>query len=435
MATYIDFTSYEGLFKHQYEETLVRTVPTFADCQAELPFKEGKRIGDEYRIPLALQLEAGITWADQADGAFALESPIAGVVRQAVIKGSCHLLRSAVAYVAAYAGEDPSQSFENTTGSTVKNAWEGMRRFLEIDILHGQDDEGIGIVGVVAGGARDPGPGTVAANSVQISLASWAPGNWVEGANIQFYTANHVTLRGTSDITKVDLDNREITVTALPAGTAAADVVHYKTQFSGAGGAHKTMVGLVKAIGATSGTIFGLDVGTFNKWRGNRFDCQSGPLTFPKIGRAMAKVLAKGGQGNRFILWCSPEAWTDLNSDIDALRTDDTSGYSPGKVELGHESIIYHSVCGPIEVKAHACIKSAQAVLIAKGSWRRIGSTDITFDRSKMTGLTKTGPGNFLLELANNAGFEFRSFSHQAIISERPCYSVFFHSIVNNTVL
>lgn len=431
----VDFTTYEGMFRHTYEDTLVSTVPTFADVQAEMPFKEGKRIGDEYRIPLALQLEAGITWASQADGAFALESPIAGITKQAVLTGSCHLLRSAVAYVAAYAGEDQQQSFENVTGSTVKNAWEGMRRFLEIDCIYGQDDEGIGVVGVVAGGARDPGPGTVAANSVQISLATWGPGLWVEGANIQFFSSTHAALRGTSDITKVDLDNREITVTALPGGTIAGDVVHYKTQFSGAGGSHKTMAGMKKIISATSGTVFSIDVGTFNKWRGNVFDCLSGPLTFPRIGRAMAKVLAKGGQGNKFILWASPEAWTDLNSDIDALRTDDTSGYTPGKVELGHEMITYHSVCGPIEIRAHACVKSSEAFLIPKGAWRRIGSTDITFDRTKMTGLTKTGPGNFLLELSSNAGFEFRAFDHQAIITERPCFCVFFKNIVNNTVL
>lgn len=436
MAQYIDFTTYEGLFLHKYEEKLVRTIPAFADCQRAIPFVDRHRIGDEYRIPLALQLEAGITWAKQSDGAFSLEAPIAGIVKQASVQGSQMCIRSAVAYVAAFAGESPDQAFESTTGSTVKNAWEAMRRFLEIDILYGQDDEGLGVIGAIAGAAMDPGPGNVPANSIQITEASWGSGLWVEGATCQVYSSNHATHRNSANpvITAIDLDNRVITFDTIPAAAVATDVVHYKTQFTGAGGTHNTMAGLKKILSTTSGNLFGINVGTYNKWRGNTFGCSSGPLTFPRIGRAMAKVLAKGGQGNQFILWVSDNGWTDLNSDIDALRIDDTSGYRPGKIELGHEEILYHTVCGPVMIKAHACVKRGEAFLIPEKGFERIGSTDITFDRAKMTGLTKSGPGNFLLELASNAGFEFRGFSHQAIISERPGYCVYFNSIVNNSV-
>jgi hypothetical protein len=435
MAQYIDFTTFEGSFKTIFEDGLVRVVPAFTDCQQTIKFNDKRRQGEEIRVSLALQLEAGMTWAQQDGSAFDLELPIAGVTKFAKVKGSCGCLRSAVAYVAAFAGEDPAQAVENTTGSTVKNAYEAMRKFLEADILYGQDDEGIGVVLDIEGQPQDPS-GTIATDSVQITLASWAPGLWVEGAKVEFYSPDHTDLRNDTfaTIESVDLDTRVVTFDDLPAAVAAGDVIHYKTQFSEEGGDHNTMAGLKKILSTTSGTLFNIDVGVYNKWRGNVYDVNNGPLTFPKLGRAMARIAAKGGQGNRFIAWLPLDSWVDINSDIDALRTDDTSGYKPGMVEVGHERITYHSVAGPVELRAHAMVKASEAFVIPEKGFERLGSTDITFDRSKMTGLTKSGPGNFLLELSNNAGFEFRGFHHQAIFTERPGFCVFFKNILQNTV-
>lgn len=406
--------------------------PHLRGRQKEIKFNGRKRQGDEYRIPLALQLEAGITWALQADGAFALELPIAGVVKQAVVQGSCHVLRSAVGYVAAFSGEEQDQAFESTTGSTVKNAYEGMRRFLEADILYGQDDEGIGVVEKKAGeAATAPATGNVPANTIQITPKSWASGLWVEGAKCEVFAPDHTAIRNAAApaIVSVDIDNRFVTFDTIPAATVDGDVVHYKTQHTadGGGGAWKTMAGLKKII-TNTGTLFGINAGTYNKWKGNVLSASNGPLTFPLIGRVAGRIVAKGGQGNKFILWTAPDNWSDLNTDIDAMRRDDAK-YMPGKIELGHESITYYTVAGPVEIRAHACVKEGEAIMIPVGSYDRIGSTDITFDRSKMTGL-KAPESAFLRELENNAGFEFRTFDHQAVITERPGYSGFIKDIV-----
>lgn len=429
MAEHNDFTTAEGLFKKRYEDKLVRTVPAFALAQKEIKFNPRKRQGDEYVIPLALQLEAGVTWAQQADGAFDLEVPIAGVTKQAKIQGSCHVIRSAIAYVAAFSGEDTEQAFDNTTQSTVKNAYEAIRRFLEADVLYGQDDEGIGVIEAIPGGG-------IPANSVKITLASWATGLWVVGAKVQIFDAGHTVIRNAAapSITAVDYDTRIVTFDAIPAAAAPADVVHYKTQHTadGGGGAWKTMAGLKKII-TNSGTLYGITTANYPQWRGNVKSCGSGPFSFPLLGRGMAKVIAKGGQGNRFVCWTSPESWTDLNSDIDAMRADDSSGYASRKFEMGHETLTYHSVAGPVDIFAHPMVKLSESFVIPKGGYERVGSTDITFDRAKMTGLSG-GQGSFLRELTDKAGFEFRGFDHQAVLTEMPGFSVFFNDIVPNPI-
>lgn len=433
MSTYIDMTTYSGLFKVKYNEKLVRTIPSFADAQKEIKFAPRKRTGSKFIIPLALQLEAGITWADQADGAFALESPIAGVTQQAEIQGSVHVLRAAVAYVAAFSGEELDQAFETTTGSAVKNTYEAIRRFLEIDIFYGQDV--IGIIEKVAGEAAiAPAIGNVPANSIQITAASWGSALWVEGAKCEVFDSGHTVIRNAAApaITKIDLDNRIITFDTIPAAAADTDVVHYKTQHtaSGGGGAYKTMAGLKKILQNTT-TLFGIDAGTYNKWRGNTFDAGGSPFDLKMLDRVAGKILAKGGAGNEFIVWTAPDNWSDATIDVNAMRRDDAH-YTPEQITLGHRKLVYNTVAGPMELRAHPCVKESEAFIIAKSSFDRIGSTDVTFDRSKMTGL-KAGESAFLRELENNAGFEFRCFSHQAVVTESPGFSGMITGIVKTT--
>ena len=123
-------------------------------------------------------------------------------------------------------------------------------------------------------------------------------------------------------------------------------------------------------------------------------------------------------------LFVSPNTWVDLADSISATRMTDKS-YSPSEGTNGVEKVIYHGANGAIEVVIHPIIKAGEAFMLPMKHLRKIGSTDIT--------LNNPGNGNkIFLELASNAGFEYRSYSDFALLIDAPAKCVKFTGIVNS---
>ena len=90
---------------------------------------------------------------------------------------------------------------------------------------------------------------------------------------VDIYDSTGATLRGTAQVTNVNMDTREISVDAVPAGTVATDVIYYK------GAKGKEAVGIHRIL-TNTGTLFGIDAAQYNLWKGNSVSASSNPLSF-----------------------------------------------------------------------------------------------------------------------------------------------------------
>ncbi len=421
-----------GLFKKIYGDKLENVIPEFTQLQMDIPFKRAKRQGLVFNQPVVIGLEQGVTYAKSGAGAFSIKSPKAGKIRPAEITGSQHVLRAAVDYESLFAGEGEPQAFENTMGVVVRNMLESMRRRLEIDLLYGQADAGLGVISAVTVGPPDV---------LTLTTASWAPGIWagMEGALLNFFApaSPPVTGRGAAAPTpedaildSVDLDARTLTLsTTAPALTAANDVIFFAGQRNTDSTIEwNVMVGLHKIL-TNTGTLFGISATTFNLWKANTISAASGELTFTRLLKGCALTTAKGASGP-MTAYINPTAWANMMSDLSALRRYDKQDGNM-TYEMGAESIKFHNQTGTVTIKSHPCVKEGFAYVIANGIFKRLGATDLTFDNSRMEGVG--GAANqFFRPLSDHAGVEVRCFSHQALFTDAPGKNFIVTAIVNS---
>jgi hypothetical protein len=185
----------------------------------------------------------------------------------------------------------------------------------------------------------------------------------MEGAKLEARAAG-VLVNTNADlvISAIDHDNKAITVTGHAtdiAALAAADVYFLKGQYAnGQYGIHYQL--------DTSGSVFGINNSTYALWKGNEY-AVGGALTVSKVLKASAKAVSKGGLDEDCVLVCSPVTFENMNSDIAALRSQDSS-YKSEKSEQGVNGIIAHPFC-----------MEGYAYLIPKKALRKVGATDITF--------------------------------------------------------
>lgn len=415
-----------GLFKKIYGDKLDNLIPEFTQIQVDIPFKRSKKIGLEFEQPVIIGLEQGFTYARSGAGAFTLNNPAAGKILPAKIRGSQHVLRSQVDYESLFSGEGSPEAFENTMGVVVRNMLESIRRRIEIDFLYGQDVNGIGTI--ASGGTT---------TTWVITTSQWAPGIWagMEGAALETFAAANplVTKRvGTAYVTSVDLDAKSITVDAAPAASANTDVITFAGQRLGSGdtptNTWNVMVGL-HAILTNTGTLFNIDAATYNLWKGNTQTSGSLDLSMDALLKGDAKRVAKGGSGPLNV-YVNPLAWANLMSDQAALRRFDKED-SGSTYEVGAEKILFHSQAGPLAIKSHPCVKEGFAYAIAPRLFKRVGATDVTFDNSRMVGVS-AGADQFFRPLADSAGVEVRCYSHQAIFTDMPGKNFLVNNIVNS---
>lgn len=224
-----DLNTLNGLFKEVYADKLENLIPEGVKLMPRIKFvSRAKQPGNFYHAPVILGLEHGVTFAGADEGAFNLNAPISGQTKDAVVRGTQLVLRSALSYAAASRSSGGgAKAFEDATKFLVQNMMRSVARKLEIELLYGQ--MGYGTVASVAG------------NVITITTAEWAPGIWVgsEGMRIEVRTSANV-LRGDAYITAVDMVNRTITVDALPVGTTGTDVIwHYGAYGKEFAGVHK----------------------------------------------------------------------------------------------------------------------------------------------------------------------------------------------------
>src|SRR5690606_27393686 len=169
-------------------------------------FQKRKKIGEQYHQAVRTQYEHGATFSRPKQGAFTLNAAAAGQIDKALVDAYQFVLKSSMDYETFYKALSKGElAYGSSIDELLKNMSESSRKYLEIDMWHGQSLSGIGVVSAVDGGAE----------KFTISKATWAPGNWVgaEGMVVQafFQTVTPLDTMRSGDmvVTGVDPENRD----------------------------------------------------------------------------------------------------------------------------------------------------------------------------------------------------------------------------------
>jgi hypothetical protein len=392
-------------FKVVYADKIQNLIPDGVKLVNKIDFSGREaQLGNLYSQPVILGMEHGITFAGSTDDAFALNGPIAGQLKEAQVRGSQMVLRSVLGYAAASRAAHGGQSaFEDATKLLVQNMMKSMSKALEIVSLYGQ--MGLSTVASVSGSV------------ITCTTAEWAPGIWAGAVNmpLEIRTSAGV-LRGTCAVSSVDMTARTVTVDLLPAGTTSTDVIWRKGSYG------NEMAGVHKIL-TNTGSLFNIDASAYDLWKGCSYPVGSAALSFAKLQSAIAPAVEKGLDGDVFVM-VNPKAWANLLTEQAALRQYDAS-YKSSVAENGAQEISFYSQNGKVEIIPSIYIKEGYAFALSLEDWMRVGSTDITFRRP--------GQGDdFFRELENNAGYELRAYTDQAIFCVAPGKSCLLTGIVNS---
>lgn len=397
-----------GMFKEKYADKLEALIPDGVKLLNKIKFNSKEKApGNLFHQPVILGMEHGVTFASSDDDAFNLEAPIAGVIKDAQIKGNPLVMRSILGYTAASrAAQGGDKAFEDATKYLVANMLRSMAKKLEIEVLYGQ--MGYGVVA------------SAAATVVTITTAEYAPGIWAGGENmpVEIRDTSGAVTRGNFTVSAVSIENRTITLTsdAVIAGVVAGDVIWHKGAYG------NEFPGIHKILTQTTGTLFNINVAQYNLFKGNSYNA-AGALSFAKLTKAAARAVEKGQEG-KLCAYVNNRGWADLLNEQAALRMYDSS-YRDAELKNGGRAITFFSQNGEIEIIPSTYIKEGYCYLLSEQEWSRVGSADMSFKRP--------GQGDeYFRDLENSAAYELRLFSDQALFCWAPGRNVIMTGIVNS---
>lgn len=421
----------DGLFKEVYAGKIEDLVPRSSMIQTDVTFDTENKIGRQYVIDVILADEQGFTYQTQsvdASTAFALNDPIGGVELPAKINSSEIVGRSWLSYQqAARATSGGKQAFASATEDRFNNSILSTRKRVELSLL-------LGGAGATAGGLGTTASSTNASattTNVVITAASWASGIWsgLKNTKVNFYDVAALVSSGADAIftvTTVTASTRTLLITGTATGITALDsaILSDPTQvrlfFQGA--YDEEAVGLIEIARNTS-TLFNINAATYDLWKGNTVTLTGAP-TMGKFLGGLANAVGRGLDMDGDLL-VSPLTWNDLNTNEAALRVYDSS-WKKAESENGAEAITYYGQNGKVRVRPYIYMKGGEALFYVPEVCRRIGSVDVTYSQPGRG-------GRIFFDIPAYAGYEFRSYSDQAIICRKPATLVYFSGFTNAT--
>lgn len=401
MADVNTISTLDGLFKQVYGDGVVDLLPDFAIVSKRVPFRPTEKIGDSYVIPVKLQYEGGFTYGASGDGAFALNTAVAGKIAKAQVNASQIVLRSQLDYEAAFkAASAGKQAFQDATQALVENMMESFAKRQEIAFLYGGSGLGVLTSSTTNGSNKD----------LLITNATWAAGIWVgmKDTLLDAYTSGGslVNTNATLVIVSVNISAKTITVSGNATDLAALAATN-SLYFRGAKG--KECTGIDQIL-VNTGTLFNISAASYELWKATSYNV-AGPLSMSQVQLAVSLAVPLGLRED-VVVMVAPKRWTALNNELMALRRFDDS-YSMSKNENGSEGICYYGVSGKLEILAHPFIKEGEGFILPEKRIKRVGSTDITFRRPG-------NPNNIFREIDGAAGFELRAYTDQQPFIEAP---------------
>jgi hypothetical protein len=415
MAQYTDPAALDGLFKEVYGDDVISLVPDSAKLVKSIGFSSAdKELGNKYHQPVVLSNEHGVTYAAADAGAFSLNNSVALTMKDAQVQGSQMVLRSSMSYDAAARAGNGKKAFVKGTELLVENMLESMTKRLELQLLYGGSDGGIGNCDSSANASST-------STVITLTSASWAAGIWAGGENAELDLYDGSSQKNTNAalvISSVDLDSKAITVTGNATDIAAIDTFIAADGddsayliWRGAYGAE--MSGIDKII-TNTGSLFGISAATYKLWKGNSY-AVGAALSIGKVLSGVAQGVERGLDED-VTCYINPLVWKDLNNDLAGLRSFDSSYKEKGTA--GNKSIQYFGQNGTIDIVAHNCVKQSEGFILPIRKAKRIGAVDITFKRPG------GGGDQMFRELSDRAGFELRAYTDQSVFIETPARCV-----------
>lgn len=430
----IDSGTLNALYKVAYPKSVEDLIPKTGKLSEMFEFVPSElQNGKHYEQPVVVSAEAGFTYSLDTQSAYDLNDSIGMTMQSAIVPGADIVLDSTVGYNQAARASHSATSFKSVMSMKFENMLKSSEKRLEIAMLYG--NQGIGTVT-----AQDVGSPTTSLTFV-VDTATWATGVWTgsENANIVFAQTSDNTavdsLRSYK-ISAVDVDARTITVVAGTAGTAGSIstletaieaqnlTIYWYGTVSGSAGtfAYADQVGLKKII-TNTGSLFGIDAGTYDLWRGNSVTT-TGQLTMAKVLSAISRAVQRGLDSDAVLL-VNPSTWADLASNLAALRRFDGS-YSRRKAENGSEVLEYVSQNGTIEIHSYNLVREGDAFILPKDKVIRIGARELGLN-------DPTRPADdIFFTIPGKAGVGLRTYTNQQIFLEAPAQAVYISGIVNS---
>lgn len=417
MSTVTTTAALDGLFYEVYASEIENLIPEVAKVVKLVPFVEkSKESGGYYNQPVIVAASQGFTY--QAPGTTITLNPAVSMQMQnAKLLGSQMVLRTAMDYEAAARASTSKKAFVEGTGLIMEEMMESSTKRLEIALLYGQ--EGLGATSSIAQYNGNSSPTTQ--SLVTFSAASWAVGIWSgsENTQINFYNGSSLVSSGADaifTIIEVNATNRTIVVEGTSGGSTtlvALTATPLTPYYRGAYGLE--MAGIGKIISNT-GTLFNINATTYNLWSGNTLSV-TGALTMGKILAGISRAVGRG-LNERVVCLINPDTWANLQSDLAAQRMFDGS-YDAKKARSGAENILYYGQNGEIEVISHNCIKAGDCMIFPPRKVQRVGAQNLSFVTPGMP-----GQGQIFLHLQDQAAFELRLYTDQAVLIETPARCV-----------
>lgn len=395
-----DFNTLNAIYKEAYADKVEDLIPEGLKLLRKIKFQPTeKQPGNFYIQPVTLGLEHGFTYGGSGGTAFSLRNGVASSHEQAKIRGHEMVLRSYLS-VGAVSRSKGKNAFINASKLIVQNMLKSFARRLEVQLMYGQADEGLGVVE------------SVVSQDVKIEDHEWAAGIWSgsEKMPIEIRSAAGA-LRGEANIELNDLSTKTLTLDAVPSGTVATDVIYY------AGAYNKEFAGIHKII-TNTGVLFDIDASEYSLWRGNivevgtDFAGNEAVLSFEKIEEAVAVAMEKGLSDEALTVICNPKSWNNLLTDLAAKRRYDQS-FSDAELTQGSRSIKFFGQNGEIEIEASIYCKEGYAYAIQCDSFLRVGSSDVTLEQPGFE-------GKFIKLLENANAYEMRAYTDQSLFCSAP---------------
>lgn len=419
MAVANTVSTLNGFYKDIYGDSIIDLIPRIQKILKGVSFQKSKKLGKFYHVPVVVQDEQGFTYNNGTDVAsggsfgnmFSLNGYEAMAMADAQIRGTELVLQSGVSYGAAETASSSKEAFADFSSVLFERMVESTSKRKEIAYLYGGSS--IGSFNAISGSSTTQRTITFTGASFSIGIFSG-----LKGAKIQFYdNASPAVLISSGansifTIVSFNIANKTLTVDGTSTGITALAAAFPGTihaYFNGAYG--NEPVGIDKII-TTNGPLFGIDNSTYDLYQGNVYTISSGGLTMDHIQKAVA-VAAARGLIEPVKAYMTPSQFTKLALDQSSSRRYDQS-YNGKKATTGFASLEYHGPQGDlISIEPHPYMKDGEVFIIPLDRFKRVGSTDITFQ-------TPGREEEIFTQVPDKAGYEVRLYSNDAIFCEAP---------------
>ena len=391
-----------GLYKERYADKVKQLVPDHVKLYNAVKFDTAKKQGKSYVEPVILSYESGFSYGGNGGSLFDLNAAKEFKMEEASVKANELVLRSAISIGALNRSAGDAQAIEKAMSLMVGNMLNSIYHRLEVQMFYGQS--GLGEVATVNTDAT-------ATKTLEIKDAEWAAGIWngTTGAEIEIFDSA-LSAKSISDpiaITGYSLADKTITIAKVSGGNFASpaddvavdDVIYFK---GAATTTTKNEFLGIHGISEENTTLFGIANTNEPLFQGSVVDVGTvgtpALLSQAKIEEGISAMVEKGLMEEEVCVYVNPKQWDDLLTEQDAKRVLDSS-YSSNKHQSGAREIEFFGQNGTIKVKASTFVKQGYAYIVCEKELKRIGSTEVTFDRPDGGKFAKLLEGKHGIEL------------------------------------